>query len=881
MVVGVLVLLAMIGMTFVIVAFADRREADSIARGGPLKKVAFGVLTKIQATLIEDLHFNADPANSTHPYEAALTWMDQVDDDHKDVDPWLASAMPGISGKYARASNLSYDTVTAAASFDDVEALLGATPDTPMSTLNGWMIDTDGDGKTDSMVVDTGVRDAAGAKYYVAVRIIDLCARINVNTAFKPDSDGSNPMTVRTFEEPMLPGGGTRGLPVTHMNWDMMSLGDGFLLHDPRSRANKTALIPHIATYWSQFVRCQPSQMGHGIPEAEKAQSFFPAFYQDDLLALLWRETDSSEPSYAARGRLVNFLGTVNLAAKGELLTTYNAARILPLQIPTAMGGVLQTARADMNEAGFDELANAFYNSLPRGQAGLTDGADVDAQDAKRRRLAAQLAVNLMDFRDTDSDVTVQDVPGASTKVYGIERQPFVTEAFVKAYNNSGAILRYSAFELINPYTTDLVLKGLKLTEGGTEKTPVGGWAVGGITIPAGGRLVFVSSATAFPLPAGVPTITVNGLDIAKGVKLYRARKADGTEEKDVLLTSVTLDVAAPAPGAAKTRVRVWDDRLAQARYTLAEQYADATDRDYTSENATPPATAATTNLGKANDDALVGNVTSAVGTGKGHPTPVYVRNGGFVSVGEMDRIFHVGPGENGSSLAGLLRDGSSLAQGRLDAMAPHTSISGNTDQIPTIPVACLASEFFTVINPMVDGIDNDADRVIDEEYEKAVYGVLNLNTAYDSLLCLPYMTSQTLGSILDTYGAGETPTLATTGQFLTGIRAVPGAKSNDFGPNYRISDGYASDDGLAPVNDPINDDLVKHQALFNRMANLVSVRSDTFAAYITVLKYKKSTVNTELSEPDAVRRYIAVLDRSNCYKRGDWPKIHMFVPIK
>ena len=143
--------------------------------------------------------------------------------------------------------------------------------------------------------------------------------------------------------------------------------------------------------------------------------------------------------------------------------------------------------------------------------------------------------------------------------------------------------------------------------------------------------------------------------------------------------------------------------------------------------------------------------------------------------------------------------------------------------------------------------------------------------------MCLPYVDEGIIDSLLAMRGRQPVmPVFATAGELLYYLRG--GRRpvvDNNYPPNYTLGQPRSlTDDGL----DPIKDDLTKHEIMYTRVANMITVRSDTFAAYISVLRYPPGA---NLKSPDAVKRYVAVVDRSECYKRGHWPRIYMFAAIK
>ena len=969
--VGILVLLAMIGTTFVIITALDRQEARCIAVAAPMKGVGLGVSARIQAVLLEDLGFKSGVQDG-YPYQGCEKWVQQVDFPSAYVDCWLSTPVVNDQGKYAHVSNLygkrAEGPNAPPGKFENVPALnYGGVP---VKDGDRWLVDTDGDGKTDAALVDTSVRDLQGNRFYVAVRIIDLSGRINVNTVGTPSA--AVPFCDPPPPPPPLPPPlSIRGNPVTDMDWSRLGFSLSFTdLHKARCLPLSQARPIALTMYNNDYVR-QPlgGVTGTGLPSALGQPP--GVFTTEDLMAMLWAEDDLSSPNcLLARSR---FYATVNNHAefihRRHLLTTWNASRILPLQIPTSVSDQLLrytydqypiNSRVDLNQAveakDYDALFQAFYNAIPRDMMGMFVPSTVfkfnattlmtggnNALDALRRALAAQMAVNAIDFADPDSDRTfastykdkagqgrpLQDGQGQPLTVFGIERQPFVTEIFYKKYQaeQDGPVNIYSAVELFNPYGADLKLKNYKAKCGSSTVS------LDGKTIKAGGYLVIYSSA-AVQVRAGAEKVMMSGLDLAEPCEILQTV---GTTDVRITVAELPEQLADPNPNDENAKcvyvVYQRDDRPVHARYSLlrykrilkdgatneddAQHTHDYTNTDDGNSNST------TSNLGAANDK--VGNAFNVV-----PPTPVYVRNGGFINVGDVLRLFYIGPTPEASleeQLTGMLDtpgidERGKLSLGRWDvpdlaALKNKRYIWFNSmgqpftppgDYVPKLPVACLFSEFLTVNNPADDGVDNNRRGGTDDPTEKTIYGQLNINTAtLDAIKCLFPLSyfggnadqaDRVARAILDyrkAKAAGDPlrPCFATAGEVLIPIRSAIAA-NNDYDdgdpthprkPNYKVADidpatnKPTSDDGFTTG---IQGGLANYQILYNRISNMITVRSDTYAAYITVMRFTEAEAkNGDLSSPTAVRQYLAVYDRSECYKPTDWPEVLLFAQIR
>ncbi|MBN2132098.1 MAG: hypothetical protein JW741_21535, partial [Sedimentisphaerales bacterium] len=71
-------------------------------------------------------------------------------------------------------------------------------------------------------------------------------------------------------------------------------------------------------------------------------------------------------------------------------------------------------------------------------------------------------------------------------------------------------------------------------------------------------------------------------------------------------------------------------------------------------------------------------------------------------------------------------------------------------------------------------------------------------------------------------------------------------------------------------TTDTVTDDFEERNMVFYRLSNLVTVRSDTFTAYIAL----------RLGPTGTTQRHIAILDRSNVFRPQDAPKVLALEPV-
>ncbi|MCD6364608.1 MAG: hypothetical protein J7M14_01910, partial [Planctomycetes bacterium] len=570
---------------------------------------------------------------------------------------------------------------------------------------------------------------------------------------------------------------------------------DGFNSTRNNGRAGTTG--SNILEYGERYV-IRPLN-----PKAPNDNVRFLPFGPSDMLELAWR-------GGVARGRLHEALDkrfgddTLFRSAR-KLLTTWSSGRILTPAPVT--GDTVQTYKADLNKADYDELFNAFFNALPRGVRDMTYGNDDDERDRRRRLLAAQLAVNVMDFRDEDNNITVRDVDSqgsplrnaantADVTVCGFERQAYITEAAYTIKRISPVVVRrYYAIELYNPYETPIDTSGWKVRVGPDEEN------ITTAPIPPRKRLVLfnfegngaVENDLAFdPDPLNKKQkITI--LNLKQSVLI--TRPAPGTTSGYVVMGAVSpwdfqdrppSDGRLANPGDQLSECIRRDDSTDKALYALA-LYQKGINKDITN--------TAESNLGRENNDPPG----SVVLPGNPKPVPPYIRNsitaayipvdpddddpddeahlsGVFLNIADLNRIYYVGPSESrpvDRLLAGQGPgcDPDDPANGRLNPIDAPGKESGYTWPADTpdprdMPLGAIVSDYFVVNSPMSDLANNDGNvrprtgakagelleiPVIDDEEECVVYGQINVNNAPEDVLrCLGL--TQTQAQDIQTY---------------------------------------------------------------------------------------------------------------------------------
>lgn len=841
MAVGLLTILAMLGTTFLIVANLNRKTASAFAGQGKAEAVARSVVSQVVADRLKDLYIS----ETTSVYGEATSPQHTIDYPHDNVDPALSSFEP-TGTTWPHLSNLPGDL-----SATDVSVISGALVDTD-GLLN------DGTNEEDALLWDSGMAASSGGNYYVALRLIDASSLMNANVVHKVAAAQA-------------------GVAMPRSNFSLEEL------------------------------------VGTTIADSVHTAAGSIPFDMADMLALIGPPSAST-----ATGRLKTKLAGQFDNSKFYLTSSSLARTVIPPpqmndrvadKLNANLFAEVDIGDPDVFPAELDEPWRRFNYAIPSGISGLSTSLE------EQRTTATQLLVNTIDFVDDDNDVTRLPTKGSATVdyVYGIERQPFITEVFHKVYKATGGVVTtYSAIELYNPYVSDLNMSGFNVTVGGATASPTAGksWPA---DIQAGRRVVIVSDASAIPVHTDAQaTVEITGLDLGSQVLIFRSRNGDGTGTQDIVIGQAELSVDEPSEGNANCEVRQWDDTLEKARYTLPNAYNSFTSRDYTNVNG-GSMTAGNTNLGKDQSSAgQPGN--DNIGTRSEKPCPVYVRNGKFLNLADLARVFYFGP-SNVASLRSKLTASASVANGRFSAAGGGISIPGGgwssyrNLYMPSVPLGCIQGQYLTVddpagggnvvaglgnINTMPTGVlacvpgltnyeDSNPTYSLDRSTvvkEVIAYRDRASNTAYggadysSSRAAATGISNLRNGPGFAAIGEITIPTWARgsqgdIGRYALGHYYYPGTRPPDI---YNYALGGNDDDGYDKSlgANRVKLDLAKRHTWYAWASNNITVRSDTYIAYIRV------QVGSDPATQD-YQRYVAVIDRSNCTQTTDRPTVLMF----
>ncbi|UCF16314.1 MAG: helix-hairpin-helix domain-containing protein, partial [Phycisphaerales bacterium] len=705
----------------------------------------------------------------------------------------------------------------------------------------GAIADADGDGVADSTwVILLDMSSGKGKPIYAAIRIVDNGAMLNANTAFKFDiSDPNAPLREvggsRQTQISFLAMAGRPGFPPstaeeTGLLMARANSGNGV---DPfNMRAYERGVVWHYGepnAPYTPFDMSDELELHYRFllnhPDIDTRLEAWGGEFRTPALNIpvkLSRNPNVSSRPYDNARNLADWSKRAsdpfddNYAYR-HITTIYNMDRIINPTGTTFNNGKM----VNVNVADEDLLHAALREAIV--QNGLNS---LDAE-----RLTAQLAVNILDLRDRDPQVTVLRV-GTET-FYGFEAQPFISELTFRISETDADISanNYFAIELFNPFKTDIPLGDFRLELRDPNNAIVAGVNLTGHVIADGGRFVITNSSDAS-----------NTL----GAGSLMSAGAGREDPNLVLATYSRVPDSDPPTYVLDERYDVYLFRAVQS----SDLYLDMqrTDDTWFEWNATKNVTQS--HARPDNDWNIVyQEVTDASNTlGAGNGLTGTKKNynltnypGDFVSVGDIARALTIGPSTEPNDMIGAkLQDEPAEDRIRLDLRNP---------------VFEKIFQYLTVIDPIEHG---------HSPLETRIKGRINVNTApWYVIAQLPWME----------------PAVA---QAVVAYRDNVGGAFESIGSMLRVPEMgfYAYDPAHASVDldqfpdltpkDGATDDFEERDVIFSRLSNLATVRSDVFTVYILV----------RIGTDGPQKRAMAILDRSDVKSPSDKVKILALHPV-
>jgi len=838
-------LLAIVGVMFVMISRIDRMATSGISEDKQLDLAVDTVVGEICGQLVWDVPGTVIPDSMIFPLgmifpEGVRLFPDgfkhpEYQDYPGPEDRWLAASEPNNVRTWPQISDVT--GYIARRGWRTRNIPIAVVPDhspIALDPASGRLLDqpadADGDGIADAKwFALEGVTSSRGEPIYVAVRVTDNGGKINVNTAFVFDPgstdvnsiDGTSPLQINLLALANRPG----VLPAA---------GDADALLLARANHGVNVYSYRLDLYednviWRYGELRNPYTPFDISDELELRNRFL--LNQEDIVARI-EQLGSGSPAYWASAFRIglkvpidqggsrpptgvtsenwwfnhaNISGDPSVYDYRHLATTYSMDRIInPVGLSLNNGKMV-----NVNTTNVFALMGAIKNAILDANPAMLP---LDAE-----KLAGQLAANIKDFQDGNSDVTPvwEDPPtGSGTRYYGYERPCIYISEVAGIYTTDG-VTNYKSFavELYKPYSEDKDVAGWRLKIPGVNDVSIS-WSRGDYHV-----ILYE-----FPRKTDLARIVDPGAGWQNGDSFSLEGKTIYLQRSGGLGSYITVDSHFVPSG--------WLPALGPARSFKRDISRHKCIRRLWQSASDPNVT-----LGRANgypnpDSAIV----------QAHPyLDPNVYTDGFKNVGEIGMVFDVDAYDYNAP------DGSiDEADLRLDLQKNQYARLLN---------------YLTVVDPTSDGRDSDGDGTredlgLTDLDEKKVPGRININTAPPFVLeQLPWIAppparDPAIAIAIAAYRDGVVKGFGSISELLW----VP---EMAFYRDVAVGDqdGFPE---LTPIallgaRDGAADDIEERDLIFHRVSNLVTVRSDVFTAYILV----------RLGADGPQRRMVAILDRS------------------
>jgi hypothetical protein len=837
-------LLAIVGTIFLMAARVDKIATSAISENKELKFAVEAVLAEISHELALDV-----------PRARGAEYYDYPGSE----DEWLASLEPSEGSPYyewRQISDVYYK-------FDDQKLDAKIIPDYQDSSdvYEDGAADADGDGVADSKWVRLdGKTSGKGKRIYAAIRVIDNSAMINLNTAYEFDSAASRDRI--------------DGSSLTQVNL--------------KALARTTDTIDHIDNERNPGRNALSDYERDCIWRMDEPEIDYEPFYISDELELrnrflctslvearverqdVWNRTlDAGGGPYAVpevpvgQGAvdLDGWESRVDANSAGDkyerrhILTTYNMDRIID------PNGDKMLSINDINEATVDDAYQRIKDALD------------NANYADANEVAAQVAVNLIDFRDEDSNITDFNSPDDGRTYSGFESPCIyiseIAHRFRPNPTGGGPIVcdtfRSYAVELYKPYPEDaepnnlnqwrLFIDNSSPNLPGDATVDIDDWRDGAdFHVIRWHNPMVELDVDSDASSQDKPNICNQMFDAYSVISLQRRRTRGDSGSRWVTVDSVQV----PPDEIRLRRGGIGDGWLIAEDGTALSVQRDITlhkcIRRLWSGAADAPYTPT---LGYRDDDDDNDYRDSSPEKIQAHPADKM-----FTNVGEIGMLFSRDVYDDS------VIKGATEGQVRLD-------LTNSAFQ--------KIFQYLTRFDPSSDNINNDGDYkgsaenideiAIDETPEFKIPGRININTApWYVMAQLPWIQYgdstpfEKARRICDYRDNNTIDGFKSTGELMQVTEMHYCASAGDSGDLAGFPDLTTPDHPLGGAED----DFEERDVIFARISDLVTVRSDVFTAYILV----------RIGIDGPQKRVIAVLDRSNVYNSGGKVRVTAMHPV-
>ncbi|MFP4052368.1 MAG: hypothetical protein ACLFV7_00720 [Phycisphaerae bacterium] len=843
--IGLLSILVMLGATFLVVSHLDAKEAEAVITRNQSVPVASGVVFRAMEILKRDLY-----TGDIGPFGDPRLAMDRGAVMAYEDAAFLLGAK--YSTRYLHDMHLSYQDPNTA-----YYSLLY-----PMEILElNETFDVDDDGAKDGYLLRGESVSSMGQQYWIAAKVVDLAGRACINTGGRDVSatDAVVPRSPILYDLRALLNNATA---YNDIHQERCGGKSGVGLEKYYYECGRRLLVPNS----SQGVSYRPFAVGDEMPLH---------YMNDDSIAV-------------KSGRLFDVIRERNLSdTLRKQLTTYSCTRKL-LRWPK---------KADQSLALLDVSSASSRQELYEYALTMLEGAGI-ADSALQNRMAVTFVANFWAYYAKDNQGKPWKFSAGGATAYGLKQDLVITEAYAahkpEEVKDSADHIAGFAVELFNPTDKDIGLNGYKLKlDDKTETVSLSG------NVPANGYAVLYSYVEGdnYSGNFGTDNDRKNHTGLDPGSNWYELGKSNDNQKIDftkvdrVLLLDggVPVDEVLDDDGLNYGNVNIQtesggkksiqrDDHPDRHRFNIAEY---ATKNDHA--------------LGKVNGldaDELMPDLINGA--------PIVDIDSiddqdDLLSVAELGRVYLAGTtvqdGKTRVFSKAIIEEKDSQpifpdvpGRGRLNFLL--ADVPEVSRFYPRIPVGCLTGEFFTV---------QKGDQTRPDDLRR-YYGLINVNNAYwETLRNLPWpktvkfdgkniaidadkvvdeMIRYRESPNRDEWGTGLRKLSRFRGFYSPGEIAIPlaaymnrrlGCSGNFPKPDSNIND-------LKIVLTP--DYLEARDALYRAVADLVTVRSDTFAVVIHV----------QVGEDVPAKyswKYLAIIDRSNVNDPEDTPAVILFTPLK
>lgn len=785
-------LLAIVGVLFVMSSRLEKISSSATEQSKQLDMAVDSILDELTELLVKDV-----------PGVAGQEYYDAADVN----DPWLSSAEPIFDGNdyyWQQVTNLHGHTTLLQIRFvEDREVIVGVDPNTG-HFVTDQLADADGDGLADTLWFKLdGFDSSNGRPIYAAVRVVDHGRMFNVNTAYQDGMDGNDvdlpsPLQVDLF-----------GLFETPAAALQLARTDALNL-----QAYQEDVVWHFGPYASYH---RPFEIQDELELRSRYlinnEDVFARIEAKDANDQGWGELYDTGFIRPQTTDLPNWFRhavyDVNAAALYDyrhITTTVSLDRVINPDGVKMVNVNRPTSLADL------------YEAIKQGLSTVSD--------SERMQRAAQLAVNLWDFRDVDhepgviylSDVERAAVPaGTPNAYYGFETHPYISEVAFQVDEDDLEKVSVG-IEFYNPSQASLSLDDLVLM----VYDPAMQEVIGTMDLPTGTTLdpnelhtISFTDATNMPVlvQGGVVlqyydiflTDQVHDvnlcLDVFTGQSWYDTNEAFGAPNE-------------PTPGVWHSMAR--DTRAWQVAHQLYEYSTDQT-------------------LGQPNDAVTISGVAPFTVLDPERQIDATVGHPVLTNIGQIGRLLSVGPG----------------AEPNLPFTTVGQRLTDPNQGVEQVFVNLESTEYanlfqtLTVLDPADYGLANDS----------RIKGRININTA-------PWTVLQGLPGL----SQASDPNTMSLDKAIAQYRDFnPGRVYQSVGDLMQVPQLVASGQGMAGIRN-----LAARDRVFTRLSDLATVRSDVFTAYILV----RMGVN------GPQKRLLAVLDRSHVDDAQDQLRILALQPV-